>query len=228
MYSNKTKALLVATCVSVIMLSVRIINTGSLNYIFLAWNIILAWVPYMASGLIPLVGRRPTSYGQQPTSYSRRPTGDQWKTGLLLAVWLLFLPNAPYIITDFVHLRHRAPVPIIFDATMLLLFSLTGLALGLLSIQHTENWWRQHRPHIAVPQLRFFVFLLCGFGIYLGRVERWNSWDIISNPGGLLVEVMKKIIDPFSNVETWAVTILFALLLWVTYRILKMMPEKSR
>jgi uncharacterized membrane protein len=190
-----------------------------LNYIFLCWNIILAWVPYIVSGLLPtLVGRRPTSNSRRPTSI------NGWKTGLLLATWLLFLPNAPYIITDFVHLRHRAPVPFLFDVVMLSMFSLTGLALGLLSVQRTENWWRQHRPRMAAPQLRFLVFLLCGFGIYLGRVERWNSWDVMTNPGELLVEVMKKVIDPFSHLETWGVTVISALLLWATYGMLQMIP----
>jgi uncharacterized membrane protein len=114
-----------------------------------------------------------------------------------------------------------------FDLAMLFLFSFTGLALGLLSIQRTEQWFLENRSSYPMAKLRVGVFLLCGFGIYLGRVERWNSWDILTNPSGLFSEIMEKLLNPFANMETWGTTILFALLLWLSYSMLKTMPATA-
>lgn len=202
MFTDKTKTLVVASCVAVILLSVRVLNSGSFNYIFLAWNIMLAWIPYIISGWL------------QEANPERK-----WTINLLLITWLLFLPNAPYLITDFIHLHKRAGIPLMFDLVLLFLFSFTGLALGLLSVQRTEQWWRLNRSRIAAPRLRIIVFLLCGFGIYLGRVERWNSWDVLANPGDLALEVLHKFTHPFANIYTWGMTMLFAGLLLIAYYI---------
>lgn len=211
MRTDKTKALVVATCIAFILLSLRIIHTGTFNYIFLGWNIVLAWVPYLVSGW--LLNIHPAR---------------KWAATVLLSVWLLFLPNAPYIITDFIHLRHRSPVPFMFDIILLFLFSFTGLALGLLSIQRAETWWKEHRLGIATSKLLMMVFLLCGFGIYLGRVERWNSWDIVTDPDGLALEIIQKLVHPISNMETWGTTLLFALLMRITYGVLKTLPASVK
>ena len=211
MRTDKTKALVVATCIAFILLSVRIIHTGTFKYIFLGWNIVLAWIPYLISGWLQHI---------QPAK--------KWSAAILLSVWLLFLPNAPYIITDFIHLHHRPPVPFMFDISLLFIFSFTGLALGLLSIQRTEAWWKEHRPGIATSKLLMMVFLLCGFGIYLGRVERWNSWDIVTDPDGLALEIIQKLVHPISNMETWGTTFLFALLMRITYGVLKTLPASVK
>lgn len=210
MYSEKTKALIVASCFAAIMLSVRVIQTGLFHFIFLAWNLFLAWVPYILSGWLK----------QIPPQY-------KWANRFVFAAWLLFLPNAPYLVTDFIHLQPRLPVPVMFDVCMLFLFSLTGLALGLLSVQQVEQWRMQHKPGKSLTGMRSIVFLLCGFGIYLGRVERFNSWDAVTDPVGLLTDVLQKIIYPFAHMETWGITLLFAGFLWITYTLFTVMPVRK-
>ncbi len=97
-------------------------------------------------------------------------------------LWLLFLPNAPYMVTDLIHLAPRAHVPIWFLLAMFMTCASTGVFLGyqsLLTVQHviehrfnkTAGW------SVAVSSL-----MLCGYGIYLGRILRLNSWDAFVNP----------------------------------------------
>lgn len=210
MYTGKTQTLIVASCLAVILLTLRVIESGSFNYIFLAWNLLLAWVPYLASGWL----------------WQLNPA-HKWKANTLLVAWLLFLPNAPYLITDFIHLQKRPGIPLLSDLVMLFLFSCTGLALGLISVQRTEYWWRQNRLCMAASRLRIIVFLLCGFGIYLGRVERWNSWDVLANPGELATGVLNKCIHPLAHMHVWGLTVLFALLIWIPYMIINTLPAKS-
>ncbi|MCA9609108.1 MAG: DUF1361 domain-containing protein, partial [Myxococcales bacterium] len=130
----------------------------------------LAWVPWllaMAAGAA--LGRR------------RRGMG-----AVLLLAWVAFLPNAPYVITDFLHLSVRSPVPLWYDVLLLGTASLTGLLAGAFSLRRVESALDGH----VDPRVRFaglaLVILAAGFGIYLGRFERWNSWDLLIHPIALL------------------------------------------
>ncbi|MBL7726552.1 MAG: DUF1361 domain-containing protein [Dinghuibacter sp.] len=207
MNPEKERALIAASCVAIILLSVRVIHTGSFNYVFLYWNLFLAWVPYVFS-----------------TWLARVPARYKWTQRFLFMGWLLFLPNAPYLVTDFIHLQARWPVPLMFDLCMLFLFALTGLVLGLLSVQQAEQWRLNQRPGKSLSGMRLGVFLLCGFGIYLGRVERFNSWEVFTDPAALAAEILPRLLNPFAHAETWGITLLFAGLLWVTYAFFKTVP----
>ncbi|HMI08054.1 MAG TPA: DUF1361 domain-containing protein [Flavobacterium sp.] len=152
----------------------RMIVTASIFYGFLIWNLILAGIPFLVTFII-----------------ESNPKITQRKS-LLLAfsfVWLLFLPNAPYIITDFLHFKGESSMPAWFDILLLTSFSWNGIAFGFLSIiKMQEIWETKFTSQIA----RLFIFgccLLSGFGIYLGRFLRYNSWDIISNPIELITDI---------------------------------------
>ena len=107
---------------------------------------------------------------------------SRWLLGIGLAVWLVFLPNAPYIITDLYHIHHIDQPLLWFDVMTLFLFAQTGLLAGLYSslVAH-----RMLRP-VAGVGLSWLILLasqmLSGFGIYLGRFGRWNSWDMLTHP----------------------------------------------
>jgi uncharacterized membrane protein len=62
---------------------------------------------------------------------------------LALCGWLLFFPNAPYIITDLKHLSHARGVPPWYDATLVFVAALLGLYMGLLSLRRVELQWRR-------------------------------------------------------------------------------------
>lgn len=194
-----------------VLLCSRIFYSGSIRYIFLVWNLFLAWIPYVISARL-----------QQ---YRAKP---RWKQFSLFVTWLLFFPNALYIVTDLVHLRADTNVPWWFDAMFLFLNAFVGLLLAFASLYKVEKFLNiQFGPRIknlAIPALLF----LGAYGVYLGRFERWNSWNIVDQPFSLLFSILDSILHPFENWKVWATTILFALLYSLIYYSLRLMPSVLR
>jgi uncharacterized membrane protein len=186
------------TFVSVGLLGTRLFIGRELVFIFLVWNLFLAWIPFLLSNWLI----------QKP----------ERKLGLVLAVlglWLLFLPNAPYILTDLFHLRTRKGAPKWMDLVILVSFAWTGLILGLSSIRQIQTWlfdrWGSLRSWLAVVG----VLALSSFGVYLGRFLRWNSWDVIHQPGDLFQDILKLVSDPINGATGF--TIVFTLFLLMAY-----------
>ena len=189
----------------------RVLYSGRLAYAFLCWNLVLAWVPL---GLALALARR---HAPAP---DRRPP-RRLETLALGAPWLLFFPNAPYMVTDLMHLTwKRTPVPLWFDALMLFAFALTGLCIAFLSL------WLVHRlverRHGVARGWLFVaaVTALSGFGVYLGRFERWNSWDLVARPADLLAAIAGPVVAPLSHPRTFAMTTVAAALFGIAYLML--------
>ena len=100
--------------------------------------------------------------------------------------WFLFFPNAPYIVTDFVHLEHRPPVPLWFDLMMIASFAWTGLCLGYLSLYLMQEVARARFGRWISWVFVVVMLALGSVGVYAGRVLRWNSWDVVRHPRWLL------------------------------------------
>lgn len=173
---------------------IRFVVSGSFRYDFLLWNLFLAWVPLVVSWFL----------------YVRTPKGLiwSWPNFALFSIWLVFLPNAFYLVTDFIHLRRTSQVDIIFDIILFSTYAFCGIIIGLTSLYlvHTSAIKRFGAQAHYLPAA---VLLLCGFAIYLGRYLRWNSWDVITNPFGLLFDVSSSVIDPTNHPLTFATTLLF-------------------
>jgi uncharacterized membrane protein len=97
----------------------------------------------------------------------------------ILYIWLLFLPNAPYIITDMVHLYQRPPVPYWYDMLLVLLSALNGLIIGFVSISQIETIVKKYTTSMNLNILRVLIILAMSYGVYVGRYLRFNSWDAI-------------------------------------------------
>lgn len=188
----------------------RVCFSHSTYYGFLLWNLFLAYIPFYISSYLVYYQNR-----QHPIKQYRFFGSVKW--WLLFVVWLLFFPNAPYIITDITHLSLRDNVPLWFDAALLFIAALTGLWMGFLSLLQMESIWKQRFPKINSHLFIITVLLLCGFGIYLGRVMRFNSWDVLNNPIGLTAVILKCLLMPWQHLRTWGVTLLFAAILWAGY-----------
>lgn len=196
-------ALSLSSAMSVTLVATRIYYLRDLNHIGLVWNLFLAWIPlFTALGMWLLV-----YFG--------------YRSKLLLAgpflVWLAFFPNAPYLVTDIIHLRPHVKIPLWYDATMLFSFAWNGLCAGLVSL-----WIIQNLAHIELGKwiswlLVFFTVAASGFGVYLGRFLRWNSWDLITNPRLLLMDVAHLVLNPFDHLFAVAFTLLFSALLFLAY-----------
>ena len=170
---------------------------------FLVWNLILAWLPYVWSVWAASIHRR----------YPRR----WWSLLIPGALWLLFFPNAPYILTDFLHLYQRPPVPLWYDIGLLASFAWAGcfLAVASLSMMHTiiKDYVGQRVSWLFV----LAILSLSGLGIYVGRFLRWNSWDLVLYPGDVLYDIGHRLIHPFRNLQAYGVTLMFAAFLFVCY-----------
>jgi uncharacterized membrane protein len=179
------------------MVGVRVIYTGGLGWTWLYWNLVLAWVPLGVALVVYDASRRGAS-------------------GLALlgggAVWLLFFPNAPYIVTDLVHLRTFDGAPLWVDTVLAGSAAWAGLALGFISLYLMQSVVRRRVGHLGSWCFALAVLALSSFGIYLGRFERWNSWDLVTRPDALLADVWT-----LAELRTAAVTILFTAFLGMTY-----------
>lgn len=150
------------------LLTLRMAVTESIGYGFLVWNLILSMVPLLISRLLL----------HHDTSRAR--------FAILAVMWLLFLPNAPYILTDFLHFRTvRAPIPAWFDLLLLASYSINGLLFALLTLSQMQQALGRRFGRTTAILLITASAMLSGFGIYIGRYERYNSWDVVSDPFGL-------------------------------------------
>ncbi|WP_299102968.1 DUF1361 domain-containing protein [uncultured Winogradskyella sp.] len=201
----KTLSLIsVALLFSGISLLVRIKLNKSFFYLFLIWNVFLAFVPYAI-----------TMYLSTKKNISKVTLGF----GFL--VWLAFLPNAPYIITDLIHLRTANNTFLWLDILVVLSFALSGLFLFYLSLIDMQNLMSSKFEKLPVKTITTIILFLCGFGVYLGRFLRYNSWEIISGPQILFIDIINIIIAPFQHYEAWLFTIGFGLFLVVGFWMFK-------
>jgi len=133
------------------------------------------------------------------------------KIGILLLGWLLFLPNSFYIITDLVHVVRSTGTIFYLDLIIICSFAIGGFLLGILSIIDFENTFEKSIHHTIKPYLIPTLCLLCGFGIYLGRILRFNSWDIISNPFQLTESIFIELLNGNTSILSpfWGIHLLF-------------------
>ena len=181
-------------------------------FLFLNWNLFLAFIPWLASSLIFIY---PGLQKQKIFLF------------ILLSTWLLFFPNAPYILTDLFHLRLKSNIPIWFDLVLILSFAWTGLMYGFISLMDIEKLLlTRFSKWVSVFTTGALLFI-GGFGVYIGRYLRWNSWDIVQEPHGLLMDIASRFTHPFDHPRTWAMTILLGLLLNAMYFSIKLMRKQT-
>jgi uncharacterized membrane protein len=186
-----TAAALILWCA--LLLVARIGYSGTRTYAFLLWNLFLAGIPMAAS----LWLRR-----LDPT---RRPV----LRGSLFLVWLLFLPNAPYIVTDLLHLSHMRPVPLWFDVALLLSTGATGVLLGYLSVLDVHRVLEARFGWVRGWMAMIAALGMSGYGIYLGRFVRFNSWQVVTGPGALLRTILSHLLDPRGHPAAFGVTAIY-------------------
>ena len=192
------KNLFAAVLLCFFLLVFRIKSTQDYFGLFLVWNLFLAFIPLGIAW-----------YAQQ--------LKPGLKSYLLLGIWLLFLPNAPYVITDLVHLSYSPSHWLIYDAFVILLFAAISLYFGFLSILEMRRHFKTKYSNTLLNAAIACILLLCGFGIYLGRVVRFNSWDVVTNPLELMRTIARFLYHPFTYAGVWLFTLGFGLLLNLAY-----------
>jgi uncharacterized membrane protein len=191
-----------ASAVALALEAVRERHYGATDFRFLVWNLILAWVPFVLALVV---------YDR----YRRR--GTVLRLAPALALWLLFLPNAPYIVTDFVHLSADTRASLWLDGVELSAFAWTGMLLGFVSLYLVHAVVRHRFGALAGWGVALCALALASVGVYLGRVKRWNSWDVLTQPGTKLAELHAHIGDPAALAKALSITVGVTLLLAAAY-----------
>ena len=199
-------ALIIASGTSGALVLARIVSTGNINYSFLIWNLFLAWLPMILALLA--------------CEKYQSASGRNWQFLGLSVAWLLFFPNAPYIFTDLIHLTTRFYPHFWVDLSLILLCALTGLVLGFVSLYLMQSVVAQMFGRAASWFFIGAVAALSGFGIYLGRFLRFNSWDVLFKPWQLYQGIGNWVADPLANSTSLAFPLLFATFVFITYLML--------
>jgi uncharacterized membrane protein len=191
---------------SISLVIVRIWHSGEFVFVFMPWNLFLAYIPY-----------------QLLRTY--KPVLTTFRSCVVFAAvfvtWLLFIPNAFYIVTDLFHLYQRGKVPLWFDLVLLMSFAWNGMMLGFLSIRQMEKNLAIFFPALSPVAFVGSMMLLNSFGIYLGRYLRFNSWDVITNPLSLGLEILHLLRHPVQSQAAWAMILSFSVLMMIIYSMLK-------
>jgi uncharacterized membrane protein len=207
---NFNRALLISFLFIGLLIITRVLYSGTWRYIFIAWNLFLAWVPYLLSKYFKDV-----------------KNSSPWKQVCLFFCWILFLPNALYIVTDLIHLRAFTNVPLWYDAALLFAAAFTGIMMAFISIRKAELFLREKLDLKIIKLFVPLMLFMASFGVYLGRFERWNSWDIFINPIGLGTNILSCIISPLANYKVWAITIIFTGIFSMLYFFISPAREES-
>lgn len=188
--------LVVLSLLSITLLLLRVKYTHSFYLLFLIWNLVLAGIPYFISFKIK-------------NDFSIKKSN--FKNLIYLGIWLLFIPNTFYLITDFVHLYHEHLIQFAFDFTLLFSFTSVGFYFGILSVHNLYKLIQSNYSNRISNGFIVTICYLCAFGIYIGRILRFNSWDIISNP----ISLFQSVFDSLFQTETIVFTIALGTLIAV-------------
>lgn len=197
-YTTALRKLAMLTAFCLVLEIARMFISHSINYIFLPWNLLLAWIPLWLSNYI----------------ISENKKG---KLIFLFSVWLLFFPNAPYLITDLIHLKPRGTFPFWYDMLMCYSYAFTGLMLGMLSVLVVYQKLKAITRKLYAQVVILFAMMASGYGIYMGRFLRWNSWDALLNPFSIVADTAERIFNPTVYPRAYGVTLIVGVFLFLTF-----------
>jgi len=196
-------ALLFSSALGTALLIARVVLTHRLQHAYLFGNLILAWIPLLASMLLD--------------QWERKESVPSWKRSTAVAVWFLFFPNAPYILTDLVHLGPKYYGHFWIDLVLILLFALTGLVLAFLSLRAMQERVQRRLNWLSGWLFVALMCLLCGAGVYAGRFLRWNSWDIVARPWLIVNDLADWLLNILHRPLSVAFPLLFGLFVFTVY-----------
>ncbi|HEY1646024.1 MAG TPA: DUF1361 domain-containing protein [Candidatus Saccharimonadales bacterium] len=173
-------ALAMSSLVGVILFSYCAIIDHSVYFSYLLTNLLLAWIPLIVSIRLVYVLR-----------YKR---WSSWEAMGWSFLWLVFLPNSFYMISDFIHLQSAPTDNITYYAVTFTSFIYTATVIGFLSLYliHSELKKRFNTRATAVSVAA--ILAICSEAIYIGRDLRWDSWAVLTNPGGLIFDISDRLI----------------------------------
>lgn len=197
---------------AVILIIGRIVlfNTSSLDYLF--WNLFLACLPFLVSSILVMYSRK------------KKLSTFVFTTGMI--IWLLLLPNAPYIVTDLIHIGYGRASIVLYTAVLIFTCALAGLALCMYSLSHMHEVFKSRYSSRVASAFLLASMFLTSFGICFGRFMRFNSWDIFINAGTFIQQIGDVFIHPESYVHIYIITGTFFLFIFMMYSAWNLKTEK--
>lgn len=188
---------------AIILNILRIFLFSSNTFVYMFWNIFLAFIPFFISSLLIL--------------YTNKD--DLVKPFFIVGFifWFLFLPNAPYVVTDFIHLGRSHAVPVMYDIFVLFTSASVSLLMGLYSLRQMERIFLLKFSPKITNMIIFIVILFASFGIYLGRFLRFNSWDIFTSHDSLISSIGKIFTQSNNYENVYTYTLLFFVFIYISY-----------
>ena len=189
--------LLGASALLAVGVAARVLVVRNLEATNLVWNLFLAWIPFLLALAFYDGARRGASRGA---------------LAALAAGWLVFLPNAPYIVTDVKWLGAYNGGSPAYDAILIAVAAVLGLALGFVSIYLVQTVVAARYGRPAGWALAWAALVLSGVGVYLGRFQRWNSWEVLTEPTKIAGNLLQALVDPLAHARPIALSTAFAIL----------------
>lgn len=182
---------------------------GNSFYLFLVWNLFLAGIPFAITQFI---------------RHQYKLRSSKIASYTFFTIWLLFLPNSPYIITDLVHLNLNSSNLMWLDMFLVFVFAFNGVLLGVLSMIDMHLLVKERYDNRIAKYTLFQVCILSGYGIYLGRFLRFNSWDITTKPFVLFQQITNSLFEP----KAWLITFAFGGFLWILFLLTQSTISEAR
>jgi len=185
-----------------LLLLARMTYTDSSKFAFLVWNLFLAFVPFCISQQL-----------------YKKPNwlAAKWKQVITWLVWLVFIPNTFYVITDLFHLYDSAAVPQWYDLLLIFSFAWNALLLGIVSVRQMEKLATAIIPSRLDYAFIYPLMFLNALGVYIGRFLRYNSWDVISNPFDLMGDMLRMLLHPLHYKAAWGMIMTYSIFLSLLY-----------
>lgn len=197
------KSIVLLIVLAIVLNILRVLLFGKLSLIYILWNIFLAFVPFLISATLLYFSEK----------------GKLNKVLFIIGgiVWLIFLPNAPYIVTDLIHIGVVRAVPVLYDSVLLFTSAWAGLLLGMNSISHIEKILLSKYSKKISQITIILILFLTSFGMYVGRFLRFNSWDIFTSPFSFFDKLSSTFYGSSEAVEAIIYTLLFFSFIYISY-----------
>jgi uncharacterized membrane protein len=185
----------VVTVVNVAMLFIRNFIEDDTHYNFLLWNLFLGFVPFAVAYILLLFEAKMKFF----------------LFLVLNGVWLLFYPNAPYMMTDLIHVQSQSST-VIYDTLIIYSIATLSLFFGFYSLRWIFELWEKRFSKRTAMWVLIGSIVLSGLGNYLGRILRLNSWDLFTHPGRVFFDIWHHLWPISSNHVTYYILALFTII----------------
>ena len=202
-FSKYIILLILNSLVASILLVIASIYSHNFSFLYFIWNLFLSWVPLLVSVILVYI--------------LKNKLWSSWTALILSFVWLIFIPNSFYMISDFIHLVEVPTDYLLYFAIAFTAIIYSASINGYISLYLIHRELKKRLSSKSAWVLVALISLVSSYAIYIGRVLRWNSWDILTNPGGVIFDVSDNFLNFNSLKNSIFTTLLFFVLIFSIY-----------